>query len=105
MRLVTPIESTKKVKTWLLVVLSLIPFVCIYSTIKLKKFRKMMLLNVIAGVGLFGILAGLVIVGHQPTVIPIMNICNYLILPALNGVFVYKWCKEHNDMVDLKLLI
>jgi len=94
------IDPKIKVNIWFLVILSLIPIVCIYSFSRIKKFRKMFLVNL----GVFGIFLLFVILQHYPmsSILQSTNWLNYIIIPGIDAFFVWKWARDYNSKIQIE---
>lgn len=100
MGLLGKIDPKTKVNVWLLVLLSLIPIICIYSFTRIKKFRKIVLVNVIV-IGMFLILA-LSQTQQIKSILEYSNLLNYIIIPGIDAFFVWKWAKEYNSKIQIE---
>ena len=99
------IDPTKKVNVKLLVILSLIPFVCCYSFIRVKKFRKMFAVNAVVIIAFIMVLLMKYDLANQvEQVLQSIQWLNYIILPAVDAFFVWRWSREYNRRIDEKLL-
>ena len=101
MKLSKTLDYNKPVKVWLLVLLSLIPFVCCYSFVRIKKFRKMFLVNL----GII-ILFMIYLIMHynladQPDkILQDIKWLNYIILPGIDAILVFIWSRRYNQRLE-----
>jgi len=100
MGLLGRIDPKSEVNVWLLVVLSLIPIACIYSFSRIKKFRKMFMVNLVI-IGIF-----LLFVASQhyqiSSILQSTNWLNYIIIPGIDAFFVWKWAREYNSKIKIE---
>lgn len=100
MRLFGKIDPKSRANVWLLVLLSLIPIICVYSFTRIKKFRKMLLVNGII------IMLFLVAVLSQTqqinSILQSTNWLNYVIIPGIDAFFVWKWSREYNSKIQIE---
>lgn len=94
------IDPKSRVNVWLLVVLSLVPIICVYSFTRIKKFRKMLLINAII-IGLF-LVAVLSQTQQIKSVLEYTNWLNYIIIPGVDAFFVWKWSREYNSKIQIE---
>lgn len=100
------IDPSKKVNVGLLVVISLVPFLCIYSFLRVKKFKKMLAVNAVTIIAFIMYLILRYDLANQlQQVLEAVQWLNYVILPAVDGFFVWKWSKDYNRKIDIKNLI
>lgn len=100
------IDESKKVNVWLLTIISLIPFVCIYSFLRVKKFRKMFAVNAIAIIAfVMYLLLRYDLANQLEQTLRAIQYFNYIILPVVDAFFVYKWSKDFNRKIDQKAIV
>lgn len=83
--------QSKPLKVWYLVLISLIPFVGYYSFYKLKKVRRIFLVNLP-----LGIMGFLMILFINQTIGQMMN---YTLLPSVDAFFVWYWARQYNQKI------
>lgn len=92
------IDPKSKVNVWVLVLISLVPFVCVYSFTRIKKFRKMLAVN---GIVITGFIMYLIVrydIANQPEqVLDSIKWMNYLIIPGIDAFFVWKWARDYTE--------
>lgn len=99
------IDTSKKVNVKLLTIISLIPFVCIYSFLRIKKGRKMLALNAIATIAfVMYLLLRYDLANQVEQTLQAIQYFNYLVIPAIDAIFIYKWAKQYNKEIDLKTI-
>ena len=82
----------KPVNVWKFTLLSLVPFVGYYPFVKLKKTRKILLINI--PIGVINMLV-LFFVNH-----PLGVIMSYTLIPLIDAIFVYHWAEEYNNTLN-----
>ena len=101
MGLLGMIDTKTKVNTPLLVILSLIPFVCIYSFLRIKKTRKMLLVNLVTIlIFVIYLILRYDLANQGEQVLSDIRYMNYIIIPIIDGLFVWKWSREWNRKIE-----
>ena len=85
----------KPVNVWKFTLLSLVPFVGYYPFLKLKKTRKILLINIPIGVINMFVLF---FVNH-----PLGVIMSYTLIPLIDAIYVYHWSEEYNNQYNNSL--
>lgn len=88
------VNKQKPINIWLYIILSLIPFVGYYPFLKIKKTRRILLLNIPIAIGIFTIL---LFVNHI-----LGQILSYTVIPTIDAIFLYNWIKGYNKKVITK---
>ena len=78
----------KPVNIWKYTLLSLVPFVGYYPFVKLKKTRRILLINIPIGIVNMFVLF---LVNH-----PLGVIMSYTLIPLIDAIYVYHWSEEYN---------
>ena len=82
----------KPVNVWKFTLISLIPFVGYYPFLKLKKTRKILLINIPIGVANMLVLF---FINH-----PFGEIMSYTLIPLIDAIYVYHWSEQYNNSLN-----
>ena len=83
--------NEKPLHVWKYTLISLIPFLGYYPFLKLKKTRRILVINI--PIGLANMLV-LFFVNH-----PLGVIMSYTLIPLIDAIFVYHWADEYNHSI------
>jgi hypothetical protein len=85
--------TEKPIHVWKFTLLSVIPFIGYYPFLKLKKTRKILVINIpIAVINMFVMF----LINH-----PLGVIMSYTLIPLIDAIFVYHWAEEYNQQIKL----
>jgi len=85
--------TEKPIHVWKFTLLSLVPFLGYYPFLKLKKTRKILVINIpIAVINMFVMF----LINH-----PLGVIMSYTLIPLIDAIFVYHWAEEYNQQIKL----
>ena len=87
--------TEKPIHVWKFTLLSLVPFLGYYPFLKLKKTRKILVINI--PIGIINMLV-LFFVNH-----PLGVIMSYTIIPLIDAIYVYHWVEEYNNKLTTNL--
>jgi len=82
----------KPVNIWKYTLLSLVPFVGYYPFVKLKKTRRILLINIPIGIANMFVLF---LVNH-----PLGVIMSYTLIPLIDAIYVYHWSEQYNNSLN-----
>jgi len=82
----------KPVNIWKYTLLSLVPFVGYYPFVKLKKTRRILLINIPMGIANMFVLF---LVNH-----PLGVIMSYTLIPLIDAIYVYHWSEQYNNSLN-----
>ena len=85
-------QTSTKINVWKYVIISLIPFIGYYPFVKLKKTRRIFLVNI--PIGLANVIV-LIFINHI-----LGNAMAWVMLPCIDACFVYHWAIEHNNKLQ-----
>ena len=84
--------TDKPIHVWKFTLLSLVPFVGYYPFLKLKKTRRIIVINI--PIGVINLLV-LFFVNH-----PLGVIMSYTLIPLIDAIYVYHWSEEYNQKLQ-----
>lgn len=84
--------TDKPINVWKYTLVSLIPFVGYYPFLKLKKTRRIILINIPIGIANLFVLF---LVNH-----PLGVIMSYTLIPLIDAIYVYHWSEEYNSNLN-----
>ena len=82
----------KPINIWKYTLLSLVPFVGYYPFVKLKKTRRILLINIPIGIANMFVLF---LVNH-----PLGVIMSYTLIPLIDAIYVYHWSEQYNNSLN-----
>jgi len=82
----------KPIHVWKFTLLSLVPFLGYYPFLKLKKTRKILVINI--PIGIINMLV-LFLINH-----PLGVIMSYTLIPLIDAIYVYHWSEEYNQKLQ-----
>ena len=82
-------SQSKLVNPWKYALISLVPFLGYYPFVKLKKTRKILLINIPLGLANLFVLF---FVNHY-----LGLAMSYIIIPLIDAIYVYHWSEEYNS--------
>ena len=85
-------SQTNPINVWKFTLLSLVPFVGYYPFLKLKKTRKILVINI--PIGIINMLV-LFFINH-----PLGVIMSYTLIPLIDAIYVYHWSEEYNQKLQ-----
>jgi len=84
--------TEKPIHVWKFTLLSLVPFLGYYPFLKLKKTRKILVINI--PIGIINMLV-LFLINH-----PLGVIMSYTLIPLIDAIYVYHWSEEYNQKLQ-----
>ena len=84
--------TEKPIHVWKFTLLSLVPFLGYYPFLKLKKTRKILVINI--PIGVINMLV-LFFINH-----PLGVIMSYTLIPLIDAIYVYHWSEEYNQKLQ-----
>ena len=84
--------TEKPIHVWKFTLLSLVPFLGYYPFLKLKKIRKILVINI--PIGIINMLV-LFLINH-----PLGVIMSYTLIPLIDAIYVYHWSEEYNQKLQ-----
>jgi len=94
----------KPLNIWLYVLLSIPPFICIYPLRKLKKIRKMFVVN--TSILVLSIFMSIAItkLGYDPNLSKLAIFATNPIAIVTQCILVYNWAKKHNQDISPNIM-
>ena len=84
--------TDKPLHIWKYTLLSLVPFLGYYPFVKLKKTRRILIINIPIGIANMLVLF---LVNH-----PLGVIMSYTLIPLIDAIYVYHWAEQHNNTLN-----
>jgi len=84
--------TEQPIHVWKFTLLSLVPFLGYYPFLKLKKTRKILVINI--PIGIINMLV-LFLINH-----PLGVIMSYTLIPLIDAIYVYHWSEEYNQKLQ-----